>query len=105
MKKRNIILAFYSLLALSVSAQKITLGSCKMKDGGEYKGQMMSGKPHGKGTTYGKTETALRASMPRGNVRAMACIPSMMAKSMKDSGCRITNTAKVLSISITTTSM
>ena len=37
MNKRNILLTFCSLLALSVSAQKITLGSCKMKDGGEYK--------------------------------------------------------------------
>ena len=35
MNKRYIILFFCTMLALSVSAQKITLGSCKMKDGGE----------------------------------------------------------------------
>ena len=34
-------------------AQKITLGSCQTRDKGEYKGEMVAGKPHGKGkTTY-----------------------------------------------------
>ena len=31
-------------------AQKITLGSCVTKDGGQYKGEMVAGKPHGKGS-------------------------------------------------------
>ena len=31
-------------------AQKITLGSCVTKDGGQYKGEMVGGKPHGKGS-------------------------------------------------------
>ena len=48
---------FFSILftcALSAQAQKITLGTYKMKDGGEYKGEMQAGKPHGKGRTVWK---------------------------------------------------
>ena len=33
--------------------QKIMLGSCVLKDGGMYKGEMVAGKAHGKGSaTY-----------------------------------------------------
>ena len=46
MNIRYIFLTISTMLTLSVAAQKITLGSCKMKDGGEYKGEMMAGKPH-----------------------------------------------------------
>ena len=35
-------------------AQKITLGSCTTHDGGQYKGEMVSGKPNGKGNTLFK---------------------------------------------------
>ena len=66
MNKRNILLSFYALLALSVSAQKITLGSCKMKDGGEYKGQMMAGKPHGKGKTTWKDGDSFEGEYVKG---------------------------------------
>ena len=51
MKFRYIFL-FILLAATSVAmAQKVTLGACTTKDGGEYKGEMQSGKPHGKGIT------------------------------------------------------
>ena len=36
-------------LSLNAQAQKITLGSCVTKDGGDYNGEMTGGKPHGKG--------------------------------------------------------
>ena len=37
------------LSPLSTFAQKISLGSCITRDGGQYKGEMVSGKPQGKG--------------------------------------------------------
>ena len=47
---KKLILFIYALLMpLFLSAQKIVLGSCSTHDGGQYKGQMMIGKPNGKG--------------------------------------------------------
>ena len=43
-----------AMLPLTAGAQKITLGSATTKDGGEYQGEMMSGKPQGKGKTIYK---------------------------------------------------
>ena len=40
-----------ALSPLAASAQKISLGSCITRDGGQYKGEMVSGKPQAKGTT------------------------------------------------------
>ena len=40
-------------LPLLCYSQSLTLGSCEIKEGnlvGQYKGEMMSGKPHGKGS-------------------------------------------------------
>ena len=48
------ILTVSFLFPLASQAQKITVGSCTMKDGGEYRGEMMSGRPHGKGITKWK---------------------------------------------------
>ena len=39
---------------MSASAQKLTLGTCVTKDGGDYSGEMVGGKPHGKGKTIFK---------------------------------------------------
>ena len=47
---KKLILAFALALPLVSNAQKITLGSCTMKDGAVYKGEMSGGKPNGKGT-------------------------------------------------------
>ena len=45
-------------MPLFLSAQKIVLGSCTTHDGGQYKGQMMNGKPNGKGhTTFKNGDT------------------------------------------------
>ena len=41
-------------LTLTAEAQKITLGSATTKDGGDYQGEMVQGKPNGKGKTYYK---------------------------------------------------
>ena len=51
---RYIIITIMAMGAVAVSAQRITLGSCKMKDGGSYQGEMQAGKPHGKGRTTWK---------------------------------------------------
>ena len=52
--KRNTIIILMSLMVpLAAGAQKMTLGSTTTKDGGQYQGEMMQGKPHGKGkVTY-----------------------------------------------------
>ena len=56
MKKNSkyIALIIFALMPFSGVAQKITLGSCDVKDGtitGTYQGEMAGGKPHGKGRT------------------------------------------------------
>jgi hypothetical protein len=51
--KRHTIATLILLLPLTAGAQKLTLGSTTTKDGGQYQGEMMQGKPHGKGkVTY-----------------------------------------------------
>ncbi len=52
--RHTLLLIFTAVVPLSLQAQKITLGTYKMKDGGEYKGEMQAGKPHGKGRTIWK---------------------------------------------------
>ena len=53
MKLRHIVFTLLITSPFTLYAQKITLGSCTTADGGDYKGEMVSGKPHGKGrTTY-----------------------------------------------------
>ena len=49
--EKTIITLLISLLPCLGFAQKITFGSCIMKDGGQYRGEMMGGKPNGKGNT------------------------------------------------------
>ena len=52
-KKAILIISMISI-SLLLPAQKIVVGSCYTHDGGLYKGEMQSGKPHGKGqTSYG----------------------------------------------------
>ena len=54
MTKKYIFTSIFALmLTLPCGAQKMTLGTAITKDGGEYNGELQSGKPHGKGrTTY-----------------------------------------------------
>ena len=85
--------------AISLQAQKITLGTYKMKDGGEYKGEMQSGKPHGKGRTVSKVNTS------KANVRATVSILSLTARNTKANGFRTISTARVPIIFRTTIAM
>ena len=63
------ILFIYILLYtffLSSSAQKISLGSCITHDNGQYKGEMMSGRPHGKGNTIYKNGDTYEGNYVKG---------------------------------------
>ena len=46
---KNILSILFIALPLNIGAQKITLGSMQTKDGTTYSGEMVAGKPHGKG--------------------------------------------------------
>jgi hypothetical protein len=52
--KKHILTILFLSIPIILFAQKITLGSCVTHDGGQYKGQMVSGKPNGKGSTVFK---------------------------------------------------
>ena len=47
--KKHITTILLAALSVVGSAQKITLGSATTKDGGDYQGEMVAGKPQGKG--------------------------------------------------------
>ena len=55
-----------AMLPLTAGAQKITLGSATTKDGGEYQGEMMSGKPQGKGKTIYKNGNVYEGEYVKG---------------------------------------
>ena len=50
----------------TLMAQKISLGSCTTRDGGQYKGEMVGGKPQGKGTTVFKNGDTYEGSYLKG---------------------------------------
>ena len=54
------------MLPLIVEAQKITLGSAKTKDGGDYNGEMVAGKPNGKGRTIYKNGNSYEGEYVKG---------------------------------------
>ena len=65
--KKTIILSLFSLaVAFSASAQKIVVGSCTLKDGGIYTGQLMSGKPTGKGRVQYENGDTYEGSFVKG---------------------------------------
>ena len=67
MKIYNILFAaFLSFSLLPATAQKVTLGSCHTKDGGEYSGEMQSGKPQGKGKTTWKNGNTYEGEYVKG---------------------------------------
>ena len=54
MLKYKMIIFAMTLFSLNTLAQKISLGSCTIREDdfvGEYKGEMLNGKPYGKGVT------------------------------------------------------
>ena len=54
------------MMPLSMAAQKITLGSVNTKDGGQYQGEIMMGKPHGKGRTVYKNGNTYEGQYEKG---------------------------------------
>ena len=64
--KRFIYTILMLMLPLMVGAQKITLGSAKTKDGGDYNGEMVSGKPNGKGRTIYKNGNSYEGEYVKG---------------------------------------
>jgi hypothetical protein len=89
------------MMPLSMAAQKITLGSVKTKDGGQYQGEIMMGKPHGKGRTVYKTVIPMRANMRKESVRVMAHTSSSMERNRKESGSRTSSMERAHIISQT----
>ena len=77
---------------VSLYAQKIYLGSCTTRDGGQYKGEMSGGKPNGKGTTIFKTGDTYEGSYLKGKRDGYVSILSPMAKSMRDNGRKTSRT-------------
>ena len=56
--RKHIIYTLFCMLPLTVVAQKISLGTCETHDNGIYQGEMLGGKPHGKGkTTFSNGDT------------------------------------------------
>ena len=53
-------------MPLAGFAQKITLGSCVTKDGGQYKGEMLAGKPNGKGNAIYKNRDTYECENVKG---------------------------------------
>ena len=101
---------FFLALALAMasvdaSAQKISLGSCITRDGGQFKGEMVSGKPQGKGTTIYKNGDTYEGSYMKGKREGYGVYTFSDGKSMRDSGCRTNSMVKASTISRTTTNM
>ena len=61
-------------MPLFLSAQKIVLGSCTTHDGGQYKGQMMNGKPNGKGHTVFKNGDTYEGEYIKGKREAKCLV-------------------------------
>ena len=47
--KHYIVTLLFACIPTFCLSQKITLGTCVTRDQGDYKGEMVAGKPHGKG--------------------------------------------------------
>ena len=54
------------LSPMSTFAQKISLGSCITRDGGQYKGEMVGGKPQGKGAAVYSNGDTYEGSYQKG---------------------------------------
>ena len=81
------------LFPLYSSAQKISMGSCVTRDGGEFKGEMVAGKPHGKGNTVFKNGDTYEGEYVRGRRQGYGVY------TFSDGGSRTSNMVKELSIS------
>ena len=94
-------------------AQKITLGTCTTKDGGEYSGEMVGGKPQGKGKATYKNGNRYEGSYVKGKRQGYGIYTFFdgekyegpTEKNTKDSGFRTSSTGEAHTTLPTTTSM
>ena len=66
MQKRTALLSLLFAVLLPLSAQKMTVGSCTLKDGGIYTGELVGGKPNGKGRAQYENGDTYEGSLVKG---------------------------------------
>lgn len=98
MKLRNIVSIFISS-SLTLFAQKITLGSCTTADGGTYQGEMVGGKPQGKGRAVYKNGDWYEGEYVKGKRQGQGTYTFSDGEKYEGSGSRITSMAWEHSIS------
>ena len=103
--KINLISFLLISLPLCSFAQKISLGSCVTRDGGQYKGEMVGNKPNGKGTTVFKNGDTYEGSYVKGKRNGYVSILLLTVKNMKVSGWKISSMDVELTISRTIINM
>ena len=64
--KKHITTILLAALSVVGNAQKITLGSATTKDGGDYQGEMVAGKPQGKGKAVYKNGNTYEGEYDKG---------------------------------------
>lgn len=104
--KRYIFFFVFTCVSLTMSAQKITLGSYTFKGGGIYQGEMQSGKPYGKGKTLWKDGDMYEGDYVKGKRQGFGTYTFADAmNAMKAVGFKTTNTDRVPTIIPTTTNI
>lgn len=97
--KINLISFLLISLPLCSFAQKISLGSCVTRDGGQYKGEMVGNKPNGKGTTVFKNGDTYEGSYVKGKRNGYGIYTFADGENMKVSGWKISSMDVELTIS------
>ena len=85
------IIALSLFLPFTADAQKITLGSATTKDGGEYQGEMVMGKPNGKGKAVYKNGNLYEGEYVKGKRQGFGIFTFLMARNTRASGFRISS--------------
>ena len=101
MRKTNILTIILLSVSLLAQAQKVTLGSCATIDNGQYQGEMLGGKPNGKGRTTFPNGDTYEGEYEKGRRQGYG----VYSFSDGERGFRISSMAKVHSISMTITVM
>lgn len=97
--KQTILSLSLVFLPICAMAQKITLGSCTTRDGGQYKGEMVSGKPNGKGNTVFANGDTYEGEYVKGRREGYGIYTFPTERNMKGSGFKTSSTARALIIS------